>query len=96
MSVTSDEVLRIARLAQLDLDPETAPRLVDQLRAILDYVAALNELALGATDPAAGAGRGRQPLRADEPLPSLPRERALANAPDAAGGCFRVPRMIEE
>ena len=30
-------------------------------------------------------------LRADEPRPSLPRERALAEAPDADGAGFRVP-----
>ena len=30
-------------------------------------------------------------LRADEPEPSLPRERALENAPDPADGAFRVP-----
>jgi aspartyl-tRNA(Asn)/glutamyl-tRNA(Gln) amidotransferase subunit C len=30
-------------------------------------------------------------LRPDEPRPSLPRERALENAPDATADGFRVP-----
>ena len=35
-------------------------------------------------------------MREDEPRPSLPRADMLANAPEAAGDFFRVPRIIEE
>jgi len=90
------EVIRIARLAHLDLDPETVPELARQLRAILDYVALLDEVAVEAVPPTAGASGERQPLRADDPVPSLPQERSLANAPDAAEGHFRVPRVLGE
>ncbi|MDH7500300.1 MAG: Asp-tRNA(Asn)/Glu-tRNA(Gln) amidotransferase subunit GatC, partial [candidate division NC10 bacterium] len=34
-------------------------------------------------------------LREDEVRPSLPREIALANAPERADGFFKVPRIIE-
>jgi aspartyl-tRNA(Asn)/glutamyl-tRNA(Gln) amidotransferase subunit C len=34
-------------------------------------------------------------LRSDEPRPSLPREGALANAPQSDGAFFRVPKVIE-
>ncbi len=88
------EVARIARLAHLELDPEAAPRFASQLSAILDYVALLDELV--ADPPMGGPCEPRLPLRADEPIPSLSRERSLANAPDAAGGHFRVPRVLGE
>ncbi len=42
MSVTRDDVLRIARLAELDVDEEALPELVEQMSRILDYVAQLS------------------------------------------------------
>jgi len=35
-------------------------------------------------------------MRDDAPGPCLPRDEALANAPDRAGEFFRVPRIIED
>ena len=96
MSAASDEVVRIARLAHLDLDPTMVPQFASQLAAILDYVALMDDLTVGPADPAAGSLEERQILRADEPIPSLPRERCLVNAPDAADGLFRVPRVLAE
>ncbi|MEF9918290.1 MAG: Asp-tRNA(Asn)/Glu-tRNA(Gln) amidotransferase subunit GatC, partial [Eubacterium sp.] len=34
-------------------------------------------------------------LRADDVKPSLSTEKALANAPEAESGCFKVPRVLE-
>jgi aspartyl-tRNA(Asn)/glutamyl-tRNA(Gln) amidotransferase subunit C len=42
MSVTQDDVLRIARLAELEVPEETLPELVEQMSRILDYVAQLS------------------------------------------------------
>ena len=42
MSVTQDDVLRIARLAELEVDEESLPALVEQMSRILDYVAQLS------------------------------------------------------
>ena len=42
MSVTRDDVLRIARLAELEVDEEALPGLVEELSRILDYVAQLS------------------------------------------------------
>jgi aspartyl-tRNA(Asn)/glutamyl-tRNA(Gln) amidotransferase subunit C len=42
MSVSRDEVLRIARLAELDVDEEALPVLAEQMSRILDYVAQLS------------------------------------------------------
>jgi aspartyl-tRNA(Asn)/glutamyl-tRNA(Gln) amidotransferase subunit C len=42
MSVTRDDVLRIAQLAELEVEEEALPALVDQMSRILDYVAQLS------------------------------------------------------
>jgi aspartyl-tRNA(Asn)/glutamyl-tRNA(Gln) amidotransferase subunit C len=42
MSVTREEVLRIARLAELDVEEEALPVLAEQMSRILDYVAQLS------------------------------------------------------
>ncbi len=42
MSVTQDDVLRIARLAELEVDEAALPALVEQMSRILDYVAQLS------------------------------------------------------
>lgn len=97
MSLSLDEVRRIAVLARLKLSPEEERALQGQLSAILDYVRQLEELDVSGVEPmthALAAGE-QSPLREDEVLPSLSPEEALADAPAREGTCFRVPRIIE-
>jgi len=96
MALSTDEVRRIAALARLRLEPEEEARLAGELSAILDYVRQLEELDVAHVEPMTHAlaedGGG---LREDRVLPSLPPEKALANAPAREGTCFKVPRIIE-
>jgi aspartyl-tRNA(Asn)/glutamyl-tRNA(Gln) amidotransferase subunit C len=93
--IDKEQVSHIASLAHLDLDPDDVERFRHQLQAILDHMEVLAELDVGEVVPTAHPlGRG-QALRPDEATPSLPREEALANAPDAAVGQFRVPRVLK-
>jgi aspartyl-tRNA(Asn)/glutamyl-tRNA(Gln) amidotransferase subunit C len=97
MSLTLDEVRRIARLARLRLSPEEEEAFAGQLSAILDHVAQLGELDVSQVEPmthALAAGEV-SPLREDVPLACLSTEEALANAPAREGSCFKVPRIIE-
>jgi aspartyl-tRNA(Asn)/glutamyl-tRNA(Gln) amidotransferase subunit C len=50
---------------------------------------------LSGVSPAARVQSLQSVLREDEPAPSFPREAMLANAPQAAEGCFRVPPVLE-
>lgn len=97
MSLSLDEVRRIARLARLRLSPEEEAAFTGQLSAILDHVAQLAELDVSGVEPMTHAlAAGEAPaLREDAPLPCLPPEVALANAPAREGTCFKVPRIIE-
>jgi aspartyl-tRNA(Asn)/glutamyl-tRNA(Gln) amidotransferase subunit C len=98
--VTVEEVQRVAELAHLELTPEETPRMLDDLNAILDYVAELNELDTSGVVPLAqvselldGAGSGV--LREDRVTPSLDRAEVLSQAPETDGVFFKVPKVIE-
>ena len=97
MSLSLDEVRRIAVLARLELSPEEELVFQGQLSAILDYVKQLEELDVSGVEPMthALAASDRPPLREDEVLPSLGAEQALAAAPAREGTWFKVPRIIE-
>jgi aspartyl-tRNA(Asn)/glutamyl-tRNA(Gln) amidotransferase subunit C len=97
MSLSLDEVRRVARLARLRLSPEEEQAFTGQLSAILDHVAQLGELDVSGVEPmthALAAGEAA-PLRDDELMPGLSLEEALRNAPARQGTCFKVPRIIE-
>jgi aspartyl-tRNA(Asn)/glutamyl-tRNA(Gln) amidotransferase subunit C len=97
VSLSLDEVRRIAALARLELSPEEEQLFAGQLSAILDYVEQLKGLDVSGVEPmthALAAGEGT-PLREDEVRPSLPIDEVLANAPEREGTTFKVPRIIE-
>jgi aspartyl-tRNA(Asn)/glutamyl-tRNA(Gln) amidotransferase subunit C len=97
VSLSLDEVRRIAVLARLELSPEEEQLFQGQLSAVLDYVAQLNELDVSGVEPMTHAlAAGEAPaLRADEVRPGLSPEEAVAAAPAKVGTAFEVPRIIE-
>ena len=97
MSLSLEEVRRVAVLARLKLTPEEERLFQGQLSAILDYVRQLEELDVSAVPPMTHAlAEGEAPpLRPDEVRPSLGPEEAVANAPAREGTAFKVPRIIE-
>ena len=89
--IDREQVLHVARLARLRLSDEEVERMSGELSAILDHVEKIGELDLDGVEPTAHVVPLENVLREDEPRPSLPRERALEQAPDAGDGGFRVP-----
>ena len=97
MELTRQQVLHVARLANLSLTEEEVEHFAGELSRILDYVETLNRLPL--PPPGLHVSEAEEPptpLREDVSLHSLPVESALSNAPDRSGGFFRVPRILEE
>ncbi len=94
MKIDQEKVLQVARLARLELSPEEAGPLTEQLGRILQYVDKLNELETSGVEPLTHALAVVNALRDDEVTPSLPRAAALANAPLANAEAFVVPRVI--
>ena len=91
MSITREQVLHVAKLARLALTAEEVERLGTQLDAILDAVSKVSELDLADVPPTSHPLDLVNVFGEDEPRPSLAREEALALAPEAEDGAFRVP-----
>lgn len=89
--IDRDQVLHVARLARLQLTDDEVEQMQSELSSILDHVERISELDLEGVEPTAAVVDIENVLRPDEPRPCLPRERALANAPDATEEGFRVP-----
>jgi aspartyl-tRNA(Asn)/glutamyl-tRNA(Gln) amidotransferase subunit C len=89
--IERDQVLHVARLARLRLSDEEVDRMAGELSQILEHVETMNELQLDGVEPTSHVVELQNVLREDVPRESLPRERALDQAPDAADGGFRVP-----
>jgi aspartyl-tRNA(Asn)/glutamyl-tRNA(Gln) amidotransferase subunit C len=85
------QVLHVARLARLRLSEEEVDRMAGEMSTILEHVETMNELDLEGIEPTTHVVELQNVLREDVPRDSLPRERALEQAPDAADGGFRVP-----
>ena len=97
VSALSDrDVLRIAELSRLALSAEERARLGRELAAILTYVEQIGAIDTSGIEPTSQVQLDRPTLRPDEPAPSLGRDAALRNAPDAlrGSGLFRVPKVI--
>jgi aspartyl-tRNA(Asn)/glutamyl-tRNA(Gln) amidotransferase subunit C len=95
MKITKQEVEHVAKLARLELSEQEKEKLTDQLSNILTYVETLNGLDTKGVEPTAHVLDLKNVMRDDVAAPSLPRERALANAPDQAAGHYKVPKIIE-
>jgi aspartyl-tRNA(Asn)/glutamyl-tRNA(Gln) amidotransferase subunit C len=91
MAITREQVLHVAKLARLALTEDELERLGEQLDAILDAVSKVSELDLSDVPPTSHPLDLVNVLADDVPRPSLPRDLALANAPEAEDGAFRVP-----
>jgi len=95
MPLFLQEVEHIARLARLELTDEQKTRYREQLEAILDHFARLQELDTKDVPPTPSVSVGQMPLRADEPRPGLTQEDLLKNAPNQEGGQFKIPPVFE-
>ena len=95
MKITREQVARVAELSRLEIGEEEIEKFAVQLSAILSYMEKLNRVDTSNVEPMLTASRGSGIRRDDIPRPVLPRDEALANAPDAGDGFFRVPPVIE-
>jgi aspartyl-tRNA(Asn)/glutamyl-tRNA(Gln) amidotransferase subunit C len=103
MSVSEQDVERVAELASLELTSAEKSRMLRDLNSVLDYFAQLNELDTTAVPPMTqvsagqftGADEVESHARPDQVAPSLSRDRVLACAPDTDGTFFKVPKVID-
>jgi aspartyl-tRNA(Asn)/glutamyl-tRNA(Gln) amidotransferase subunit C len=91
--VTVETVEHVAKLANLSLTAEEKETFARQLDEILTYAESIQALPTADVEPMSHA-RTSEIFRPDVPHASLARDTAVAAAPDAADGLFRVPKVI--
>lgn len=96
MALTREEVARVAHLARLHLTDDELLHFQEQLSAVLDYAARLNELDLSHVEPSAHAVARHNVMRDDEIRPSLSTDDALFNAASTAQHQFLIQSVLEE
>lgn len=98
MTFTEKQVRDVADLANLRLSEEEVRRMAGELGAIVTYVEKLNELDTTNVEPMAQVLSDADEtgtLREDAERPTIPNAVALANAPLAGAGQFKVPKVFE-
>lgn len=95
MSLTSDEVRKVAHLARLQLEPDRVDGYARELSGILDMVDRLEAADTDGVDPMSHPLDLSSRLRADAAAEPDQREAFQANAPDTEAGLYLVPRVIE-
>ena len=95
MALTIEEVAKVALLARLRVSPEELELFTGQLNAIVEFVAQLQELDTGDVEPLAHGVEVRNVFREDVLGTALPREKALANAPQRNAEAFLVPAVLD-
>lgn len=98
MPITESDIEKIAQLAHLDITEAERKMFAPQISEIVTYVEQLKAIDTSAVEPALGGltpeGEHTESSRIDEVQPSLGQKVALDQAPDAASGHFRVPKVL--
>jgi len=96
MSLTRQDVEKIAQLARLSITDAEMPVYVTSLSSIVDFVNELAAAETGNVEPMAHPLDGQhQRLRADRITETDQRERYQQNAPSVQAGLYVVPRVLE-
>ena len=98
MPINQSDIEKVAHLAHLELAEEELKTFGPQIARIVAHVEQLNELDTENVDPAIGGltpeSEKTETSRDDEVTGSLGQQLALEEAPDAAAGHFRVPKVL--
>lgn len=95
MIIKREDVLHVALLARLEIPEDAMETVTEQFNSILEYVDVLSKVNTEDIEPTAHVLPLKNVMRPDVTQVSLARELALANAPEAEDGYFRVPKIME-
>ncbi|HEX5647870.1 MAG TPA: Asp-tRNA(Asn)/Glu-tRNA(Gln) amidotransferase subunit GatC [Nitrospira sp.] len=96
MEITKGDVEKVALLARLHVTEDEKAVFAKQLSQILTHVEQLNRYETSGVEPTTTVMGQVNVFRDDVVRPSLPVEKALANAPEREGNGFGVPKILEE
>ena len=95
MSVTKDDVRKVARLSRIAVPEERLDELAGELNGILGWIDQLNEVDIEGVEPMTSVVETTLPMREDNVTDGDIRDQVLANAPRSEDGFFVVPKAVE-
>jgi len=95
MSLTRDDVYRIAHLARIEISEDQANATLAQLNDIFAMIEKMQRVDTEGVEPMSHPLGGSQRLRSDDARDMGRREENMQNAPEQADGLFLVPKVIE-
>lgn len=95
MSLTADDVKKIAHLARLGIDQQNIDNYTQDLSRMLDLMTQMNDLNTDDVVPMAHPLDQQQRLRSDEVTESDQREKFQSIAPQVENGLYLVPKVID-
>lgn len=96
MKVTKEVLQNVAMLSRLSIAESEEEKYIGELDKFLTYVDNLSQLDTDNIQPTTYALPMQNVFREDVVKPSLPREKALQNAPLKDNGYFKVPKVLDE
>ena len=87
-------MVKVSRLARLDVTPDEVQRITTQMAGVLEHFADIDALDLSGIEPMTQPYPLSNVFREDVVVTGLDREEVLANAPAAEDGRFRVPPIV--
>jgi aspartyl-tRNA(Asn)/glutamyl-tRNA(Gln) amidotransferase subunit C len=95
MSLSPDQVRRIARLARLAIRPEESEAVLESLNRVLGLVDEMRQVDTSGIEPMAHPLNAQQRLRPDAVTEPDRRDVYQSVAPAVEGGLYLVPKVIE-
>lgn len=94
MTVSKEELLHIANLADIKIKDEEVEKYLNNLQDILDYTELLNSINLEEFDETIGANDSSNVFRKDEIIDFNNKEGIMANAPEKERNMFKIPKVL--
>ena len=94
--ITSEDVMKVSKLARLELSEQTIRTFSTQLEQIIEYVAQLEQVDTEGVEPTTRAVEVVNVTREDVVSPTPVREQLLDLAPNREGDFFRVPKILSD
>ncbi|MEH6696438.1 MAG: Asp-tRNA(Asn)/Glu-tRNA(Gln) amidotransferase subunit GatC [Hyphomonas sp.] len=95
MSVTKEDVRKVARLSRIAVPEERLEEMAGELNGILGWIDQLNEVDVEGVEPMTSVVAPKLPMREDVVTDGDIQSQVLANAPSSADGFFVVPKAVE-
>lgn len=94
MDISREEIIHIAKLANLKLTEEEIEKNVENMKDILNFANTVNKVNTDDVDESIGATKNYNVFRKDEIKEFGDRDILLSNAPDQEDGMFKIPKVI--